>query len=133
MLLSLFKTGVGGGEMPGFVDKLKRAIREPGYLKTLVFAAAVVPTNTGRVIVEDDAASLRLLHTANTTAEADMLRQLLIDAGFHIEYVPSASTGIFGTSGSSSIYIQPDQFEDADAFLKQYYSSDLTAPTGDHD
>lgn len=109
--------------MSKFVSRLKRALREPGYLKTLFFASAVVPTNTGRVIVEEGAAGLKLLHTANTAAEAEMLRQLLADAGFYVEYVPSASTGMFGTSGSSTIYVRPLEYDDANLFLNQFYSS----------
>lgn len=111
--------------MPTIADKVKRALRGPGYLKMLFFASAVVPTNTGRVIVEESAAGGRLIHTADTSAEADMLRQLLADAGFHIEFVPSASMGIFGTPGNSSIYVKPAEYEDAQAFLNQYYNNNL--------
>jgi hypothetical protein len=107
-------------------EKLKKAIREPGYLKTLFFASAVVPTNPGRVIVEEGAAGLTLLHTAATPAEAEMLRQLLRDGGFYVEYVPSASTGIFGTANSSSIYVKPEEYQDANAFVTQFYSSNST-------
>lgn len=106
--------------MSTFFETVKRALREPGYFKTLFFAANVTPTNAHRVFAEEEAAGMKLLHSASTAAEADLLRQILAEAGFHMEHVPSASTGVFGTFGNSNIYVRAEEFEDAEQFLREY-------------
>ncbi len=103
-----------------FVDKIKDSLRKRGFLKVLLCGAAGQPTNPGRVMVDLAPQGLKLLHTANTVTEAEWLTQILRDAGFAMQYVPSASTGIFGTSGNSSIYINRDEYDEALDFLNQY-------------
>lgn len=66
---------------------------------------------------------LQLVYTAINTIEADMLRQVLADAGFSVEFVPSASTGVFGTSGSSEIYVAAPEAQAAAAYLNEYLGS----------
>lgn len=102
------------------LKKIKQFLRDPSYLKVFFFGMAVTPTNTGRVMVETNAHGLKLLHTAGTVTEAEWLRQALSEAGFRMEYVPSASTGIFGTSGNSSIYVEPEDYDEASEFLRAY-------------
>ncbi len=106
--------------MSSLFKTLKRLLREPGYGKVLLFGAAVTPTNPGRVMVDMAPQGLKLLHTTDTVTEAEWLTQVLRDAGFNMQHVASASTGIFGTSGNSSIYVRPDEFEDATSFLDQF-------------
>ncbi|MGI8905395.1 MAG: hypothetical protein ACR2IE_02765 [Candidatus Sumerlaeaceae bacterium] len=111
--------------MPTFLETLKRAASEPGYLKTLLFGAAVVPANPAPDAFDDTAPSgLKLLHVAPTTAEADLMRQVLAEAGFEIQYVAASSTGVFGTSGNRSIHVREDQFEDANQFLTEYLAAE---------
>ena len=67
--------------MSTLFENFKRTLRQPSYLKTLIFAAAVTPTNAYRVFGEEKAAGMKLLHTAATPAEADLIRQVLEPAG----------------------------------------------------
>ena len=62
---------------------------------------------------------LVLLHSAQNPSEADLIRQILQDAGFHVEYVPATTTGVFGTSGSVHVYVHTSEREDAHEFLRQ--------------
>jgi hypothetical protein len=71
---------------------------------------------------------LKLLHVTSTVAEADLLRQVMTDAGFRMEYVASEATGVFGTSGNSSIYIPEDQYDAANEFLQKYLNSEPLDP-----
>ncbi len=109
--------------MPGFFKKLKRVVREPGYLKVLLFGATMTPANPAGF---SGAAphGLALLHVAGTMAEAEMLRQVLTEAEFHVEYVAGAATGIFGTAGNNSVYVQANEFEHARAFLDEYFAAE---------
>lgn len=66
---------------------------------------------------------LVLVHSAPSTAEADLIRQYLENAGFHVEYVPPVTTGAFGTTGSVHVYVHVDQEEDAREFLRQLLDS----------
>lgn len=106
--------------MFSFLGSLKNSLREHGFLKVLLCGAAGQPTNTGRVMVDLAPQGLKLLHTANTVPEAEWLTQVLRDAGFAMEHVPTASTGIFGTSGNSSLYVRPDEHDEAAEFLHNY-------------
>jgi hypothetical protein len=67
---------------------------------------------------------LRLLHAASSVPEAEMLTQVLIAEGFQIEFVPSITTGVFGTTGNSEIYVAEADYDRAVQFLKEY----LTPP-----
>jgi hypothetical protein len=53
-----------------------------------------------------------------------LLRQVLTEAGFHIEYVASANAGVFGTPGNNSVYVQASEFEEAKKFLDEYLSAE---------
>lgn len=66
---------------------------------------------------------LALIYTAANTVEAEMLRQILNEAGFHAEFVPSSFMGIFGAGGNSDIYVAADEAEAAGKFLKEYLES----------
>ncbi len=95
------------------------------YLKLTMFAFFTQPTNPARIgqgVPSPE--GLRLVHCAATVAEAEMLRQLLSEEGFHVEHVPSTSTGVFGTTGNSSVYVRDDQFESAQTFLEEYLSAE---------
>ena len=45
---------------------------------------------------------MRLIHCATTDAEGDLLRQVLAEAGFHPEYVPTHAGGLTGIFGYAS-------------------------------
>ena len=62
---------------------------------------------------------LALVCSAPTPSEADLVRQFLRDAGFHVEFVPPVNTGAFGTSGSNHVFVRADEEEDALKFLNQ--------------
>ncbi|MEN6626608.1 MAG: hypothetical protein ABFD69_10305 [Candidatus Sumerlaeia bacterium] len=66
---------------------------------------------------------LERIHTAMNSIEAEMLRQVLTDAGFSVEFVPSASTSVFGTSGSSEIFVAAPEAQAAAAYLNEYLGS----------
>jgi hypothetical protein len=66
---------------------------------------------------------MRWIHTADNAAEADMLRQMLQANGFHVEFVPSATAGVFGTTGSPHIYMPEDEADAASQFLAAYFAS----------
>lgn len=112
-----------GSTMPKLIENLRRVLREPGYLKVLLFQGS---NESQKSSGPRDGAprGLVLLHVTATTAEADMLRQVLTEAGFHMEYVAGAATGIFGTTGNNSIYVQSAEFDQADAFLKEFLAAE---------
>jgi hypothetical protein len=62
---------------------------------------------------------LALVCSAPTPSEADLVRQILQDAGFHVEFVPAVNTGAFGTSGSIHVFVRLDQEKEAREFLDQ--------------
>ena len=62
---------------------------------------------------------LALVCSARTAPEGDLIRQILRDAGFHVEYVPPMTTGLFGTSGSVHVYVHAREQEEACEFLRQ--------------
>jgi hypothetical protein len=82
-----------------------------------------MPTDPYRVpFLEGCPMDLKALYTAGSSPEAEMLRQVLIDAGFHVEYVPSPATGVFGVTGNSTIYVPAGEFDAATQFLGEYLS-----------
>ena len=66
---------------------------------------------------------LKLLYTASSAAEAEMLSQVLIENGFHIEFVPTEAAGIFGITGNPSIYVQEGEYEQAIQFIGEYFNN----------
>lgn len=115
--------------MTGIFQGLKQAMRNSNLFKVLTCGAAGAPTVPGRVIVDESAQGMRLLHTADTITEAGWLQQALAEAGFYMEYVPSTAAGIFGITGNNSIYVRPEEYNDARDFLDEY----LNAPVEPQD
>jgi hypothetical protein len=68
------------------------------------------------------------LYVANSIPEADLISQVLIEAGFRVEHVPTAATGMFGITGSNIIYIQAEDYDEAALFLKQYLNDSELNP-----
>ena len=62
---------------------------------------------------------LAIAYTAANSAEADMVRQMLQDAGFHVEYVASYRSGVWIAGSSVHVYIHADEVEEARLFLRQ--------------
>ncbi len=86
--------------------------------------SANIPLNASQVpFIEPDPDGLKLLFTAASSPEAELLRQVLIEAGFHIEFVPSTVTGVFGLTGNTCIYVPAGEYAEAQAFLRDYYSA----------
>ncbi|PKO16055.1 hypothetical protein CVU37_11925 [candidate division BRC1 bacterium HGW-BRC1-1] len=78
------------------------------------------PTNPHVVSFSTTAPSgLALVYSAPTPPEANLTCQILRDAGFHVEFVPSATTGVFGTTGSVHVYVHESEQEEACEFLRQ--------------
>jgi len=78
------------------------------------------PTNPNAVPFSTTAPEgLALVYSAGNPSEADLTRQVLRDAGFHVEYVPSVTTGVFGTTGSAHVYVDACQEKEACEFLRQ--------------
>lgn len=100
-------------------DKIRAKL--PDHLLAPFAFAAGIPLAVQRVF-ESDAApdGLRILHVATSIPEAEMLRQVLSEAGFEIEYVPATSTGVFGTTGNNVIYISEEKYPEAAQFLADY-------------
>ncbi len=95
------------------------------------FFATALPSDPNKVLFSEGVPSgLRLLHTADTIPEAEMLSQILHEEGFPIEYVPTAGAGIFGIQGNRTIYVREDAFDTADAFLSEYLSGKVESPEG---
>lgn len=78
----------------------------------------------GNVFDETAPQGLKLLYTSSTAAEADMLRQVLEEVGFHPEHVPSANAAVFGMVGNNSVFVPLEEFEQAEAFLKEYLAAE---------
>jgi hypothetical protein len=78
------------------------------------------PTNPSAVPFSTTAPEgLALVCSASTPAEADLIREVLRNAGFPVEYVPAVTTGAFGTTGNVHIYVQAGQEQGAREFLSQ--------------
>jgi hypothetical protein len=73
---------------------------------------------------------LALVCSAATAAEADLIRQLLKSAGFHVEFVPPDTTGMFGTTGSMHVHVRADEQEEAREFLHELQNSQAVDPDG---
>lgn len=107
-------------ENRGVLSRLRSAFNARRMLAVVFFGAMGEPTNPHRVFLPEARSGLRLLHMAGTSAEADLLRQVLSGAGFQMEYVPTSSVGVFGTTGSNRVYVRAEEFDEAEAFLKAY-------------
>lgn len=99
---------------------------EPLSLSERMFAlysllVSGTPTDAGKIpLIRTAPSGLKLLHSASTASEAELLRQTLLEAGFHVEYVPSKSSGIFGTTGSVDVYVKAEETGEALAFLREW-------------
>jgi len=83
-----------------------------------------VPTNPHAVpFATSTPDGLAHVCSASNPAEAELMRQTLIDAGYHAEYVPSVTTGAFGTSGSAHMYVQASEKDEVREFLRQLQDS----------
>jgi len=71
---------------------------------------------------------LALIFSAPPRPEADWVRQVLAEGGFHPEYVPSISTGVFGTTGSVHIFVPAEEKARALAFLEELWAAPIIAP-----
>lgn len=108
--------------MPTLFNKLRGGLHS---LQAVLFASTLTPTNPTNVAVGGPAPEgLELLHTAGTAAEAEMLSEVLAEAGFHMEHVASPGMGIFGSVGNSSVYVRSEEFHEAAAFLKEYLAAE---------
>ncbi len=84
------------------------------------------PTNPVEVPFSSTAPEgLALVYTASNSSEADWVRQVLRDAGFHVEFVPSATTGAFGMSGSVHVYVHTEEVKEALEFLRELQEKSL--------
>ena len=97
----------------------KHAITEKIFAPfALLFGGS--PTNPYAVPLSVTAPEgLALVHSAANPPEAALISQILQNAGFLVEYVPPATTGAFGTSGSRHVYVHANQKQDACEFLSQ--------------
>lgn len=111
--------------MPTLFDRMRGGLRS---FQMLLFGSTAIPTNPHNVASGGPVPQgLELLHTTPTVAEAEMLGQVLTQAGFDIGYVPSASTGIFGTMGNNCIYVPAEQHAEAAAFLREYLAAESSS------
>lgn len=106
------------------INPVFNAIRKALPLQLLlspVLFSATLPANPYRVpFLEGTPVGLKALHTAESIPEADLMRQLLIEAGFHVEYVPGTAMGVFGISGSSTLYVPEAEYAAAAEFVRDY-------------
>lgn len=104
-----------------------------GLLKTffsavlaLVCPVAISRSNAGRVPDMPSPEGLVLVRSADSAPEADLLRQVLVEAGFHPEYVPTALRGSAASGGYDSpyIYVPEAEAREARRFLVEYLRED---------
>ena len=89
-------------------------------LFALLTGTGSIPTNPHAVPFEAIAPEgLAIVCSAANPAEGDLVRQMLRDAGFHVEYVPAVTTGVFGTSGSAHVFVHASEEREAHEFLSQ--------------
>ena len=101
-------------------DKAKRRSILEKIFAPFAFLICCEPTNPFVVPLSSVAPEgLAVVYTARTPSEAELVRQILQKAGFHVEYVPPATTGAFGTSGSVYVYVHAGEKESAQEFLSQ--------------
>lgn len=74
-------------------------------------------------LFESSPQGLRELFLATSPAEAELLRSVLIEAGFHPEYVPSDMSAI-GPHDNSQIYIEVAEYDQALAYLHEYQAGE---------
>lgn len=111
---------MGKGQLNPIFCAIKKFLPLP-FLAGSFFASVNLPSDPLRVpFLEYDPDGLKLLYTALSVAEAEMLSQMLIEAGFHIEFVPSTMTGVFGMTGNHLIYVHANELEKATGFLEEY-------------
>ena len=90
------------------------------------------PTNPFKVpFINSTPEGMAHVHTAPTPSEADLIRQMLRDAGFHVEYVPPVTTAVFGTSGSNHVFVRADQEKEAREFLNYLQEASLEEQEGE--
>ena len=70
---------------------------------------------------EADPDGLKMLYSAVSAAEADLLRQILAEAEFHPQFVPSTGTAL-GITGNPCIYVPTGEYSEASAFLNDYFN-----------
>lgn len=70
------------------------------------------------------------LYSERTSEEAELTRQILREAGFHVEFVPQMWSGIYGQRGSPDIYVRTDEVQEVLGFLKdlRFPDSESHAP-----
>lgn len=104
-----------------------RPMRSATWKKLVALAPCLLsctPTNPHEIATSVKAPrGLSLVYCAATVAEADLMRQVLEEAGFHPEFVPSVTTGVFGTTGSAYVFVPKAETEEVESFLKQYFTS----------
>lgn len=79
-----------------------------------------IPTNPlATPLLSNAPEGLAFVCAASTAAEADLIRQMLRDAGFAVEHVAASATGVFGTTGNANVYVHTDEEKEAREFLSQ--------------
>lgn len=96
------------------LNPLFRALRKA----LLFFAGSAVASQPPPMpyLREQAPAGLKRFHIADSVPEADLLRQVLAGAGFHVEYVPGSGRD----AGSRTLYVSETEYAEADEFLKDY-------------
>lgn len=85
----------------------------------LAFLAGT-PTNPHAApLLSNAPEGLAFVCAAPTAAEADLIRQMLRDAGFTVEHVAASATGVFGTTGNANVYVHAGEEAEAREFLSQ--------------
>lgn len=74
---------------------------------------------------------LQQVWMAANVAEADLLRNLLIENGFHPEHVPSGTMGVFGANLIPSVHVPTAEAEEAREFIHDYLNAPPPDESGD--
>lgn len=86
-----------------------------------------VPAAPHSIPLGDTAPSgLQFIHASDTAAEGELLRQVLVNEGFHVEYVPAGRTGAWGAMGDTRIFVPEEEAERAREFVRDYLNADPT-------
>jgi hypothetical protein len=113
----------------GLLNRLREIFSRRRAVTAAAFASTVTPTDVQKVpFLDTPPDGLGLVHVASTTAEAEMLGNVLTDAGFHVEFVPSIAMGVFGMAGNNRVYVRREEREECIAFIDEYLRAHEPAP-----
>ena len=109
---------------PSFRKRLKNWVFGAGCTGTVLMNAALPSQPMRLPLLTPAPKGLALAYTADDYLQADLLRQLLEQQGFHPEWVPPFTTGAFAINHSPHIFVPQDEVQPAREFIAAYQAGE---------